>query len=191
MPRSIYHVCALSALFILITGCSRLQEPTALSSLTGSGDSTNSIGEDLIPSERSEDWSDSTLDERDWSESIEDGKYNGREMVAGALEPVYYGFDSSAIAAAERIKLQSAAEYLLENSNTGLLIEGHCDWYGTAEYNLALGDRRAKSARDYLITLGVEPERMEILSKGSLDAATGLSKIDATIDRRSDLIVLK
>ena len=80
---------------------------------------------------------------------------------------------------------------MLDNPARGLLLEGRCDWYGTAEYNLALGDRRAASARDYLITLGIEPSRLEILSKGSLDASPGLSKIESAQDRRADLIVLE
>lgn len=179
---------------VIFTGCTRLQEPTVLNS-GGSSASESDFGlgpDEIIPSELPEDWSNqNALTERTADEGISDGRYNGRNMLLGIHKPVYFGFDSSAIASAERVKLQKAAEYLLENPGKGLLLEGRCDWYGTAEYNLALGDRRAASARDYLITLGVEPSRLETLSKGSLDAIPGLSKIDSAQDRRAEIIVLE
>ena len=111
--------------------------------------------------------------------------------IEGILEDVFFSFDSYSIASTERTKLQSAADYLKGNPQDGLLIEGHCDWYGTADYNLALGDRRAKSIRDYLITLGISANRIETLSKGSLEATSGLSKPEARKDRRGELIVLQ
>jgi len=119
------------------------------------------------------------------------GLYNGRERVEGVLPSVYFGFDQSSIDAAERSKLQQAADYLSQNQTDGLLVEGHCDWYGTAEYNLALGDRRASSVRDYLITLGVSSGRIEVLSKGDLESTPGLSKTESGQDRRADLVILK
>ncbi len=119
------------------------------------------------------------------------GTYNGRPMVEGILEDIYFAFDSYSIAPSERPKLQEAADYLTGNPQDGLLIEGHCDWYGTADYNLALGDRRAKSIRDYLMTLGVSENRIETLSKGSLESTSGLSKSEARQDRRGELIVLQ
>ena len=112
-------------------------------------------------------------------------------MVRDVLPSVYFGFDSSSVAASERLKLQEAAEHLEQNSEDHLLVEGHCDWYGTSEYNLALGDRRANSISDYLDTLGITPERIEKLSKGSLEAISGSSKELSLKDRRADLILLK
>jgi len=131
------------------------------------------------------------LELRDGSDGISDGMYNGREMVEGVLPSIYFGFDSSAISASERSKLQQAADYLKENPSMGLLVEGHCDWYGTAEYNLALGDRRAESVSNYLGTLGITPLRVDKLSKGSLEATSGLSKSQASEDRCADLILLR
>ena len=193
MLKIFYPAFVILVASIAITGCSRLQDPTVLSS-GGSGSSQSELGfgtDEIMPSELPEDWSNqNALTERSAEEGITDGRYNGRDMITGMYKPVYFGFDSSAIAAAERLKLQQAAEYLLENPSQGLLLEGRCDWYGTAEYNLALGDRRAASARDYLITLGIEPSRLETLSKGSLDAIPGLSKIDSAQDRRAEIIVL-
>jgi len=62
--------------------------------------------------------------------------------------------------------LQAIASWLLKNTSANILIEGHCDERGTNEYNLALGDRRAKAARDYLIALGIASDRIEMLSYG-------------------------
>ena len=112
-------------------------------------------------------------------------------MVGGVLPSIYFGFDSSSVGPSERSKLQQAAEYLEQNSEHSLLVEGHCDWHGTSEYNLVLGDRRANSIGDYLDTLGITPERIEKLSKGSLEATSGLSRELSSQNRRADLIVLK
>ena len=164
-----------------LSGC-KTQAPTP----TGSGTGWD---EDIIPSGVEEGWG---LTPREPGViDNEAGMYNGRAMVEGILQNVYFKFDSYSIASAERSKLQSAADYLQANPQDGLLIEGHCDWHGTADYNLALGDRRAKSIRDYLITLGVGENRIETLSKGSLEATSGLSKAEARQDRRGELIVLQ
>ena len=134
---------------------------------------------------------DNGLIDRGTGEGIEDGMYEGKRMIEGILMPVYFGFDSSSVAAAERSKLQEAANYLNENPQNDLLIEGHCDWYGTADYNIALGERRAASARDYLLTLGINASRLNTVSKGSLEAIGGLPKDASANDRRADLIVLE
>ena len=125
------------------------------------------------------------------SQGIENGMYENFTMVEGVLPSIYFDFDSSSVAASERSKLQEAADYLEQNSGYHILVEGHCDWYGTSEYNLALGDRRANSISDYLGTLGITPLRVEKLSKGSLEATSGLSKSQSSQDRRADLILLK
>jgi peptidoglycan-associated lipoprotein len=113
------------------------------------------------------------------------------QMIRGLLEPVYFDFDQSGIKASERIKLESAMIYLSENPQYRLMLEGHCDWRGTAEYNLGLGDRRANSARQFLETAGVASNRLEIASKGNLDAAENGSATAMAQDRRVELVILK
>jgi len=68
-----------------------------------------------------------------------------------------------------------------------MMLEGHCDWRGTAEYNLALGDRRAAAVKKYLLTLGVNADKVDTLSKGSEDAKKG----DDAHDRRVEFVVVK
>jgi peptidoglycan-associated lipoprotein len=107
------------------------------------------------------------------------------------VEPIYYALDRFAVAQAERPKLQAAVKWLAENAEKNLVLVGHCDWRCTAEYNLGLGDRRANAVKRYLETLGVDPKRLETLSKGQTDAKQGGSEADWQKDRRVDFIVLK
>lgn len=181
----------LLAAVLFFSGCSRKQAPTP--SGGGVTGSQSDYGGDFVPESDMEGFGLGAdgLEQRDGNDGISNGMYNGREMVEGVLPSVYFGFDSSSISASERRKLQEAADYLEENPSMGLLVEGHCDWYGTAEYNLALGDRRAESVSNYLGTLGITPLRVDKLSKGDLEATSGLSKSQASEDRRADLILLK
>ncbi len=120
-----------------------------------------------------------------------DGVLDDGFTIRGLLQPVYFDFDSSSVKASERTKLDAAAQYLRENPQHRLLLEGHCDWRGTAEYNLGLGDRRANAARQYLGTLGVAANRLETLSKGSLEAVRNADDAQAGRDRRAELVILK
>lgn len=117
-----------------------------------------------------------------------DADANGQ--IRGKLEPVLFAFDRSNIAPAERPKLQAAKDYLDKNPQYRLLIEGHCDWRGTAEYNLALGDRRASEAKKYLVALGVSPDKIDTVSKGSEDAQKNADAETMKHDRRDELILL-
>lgn len=177
----------------LLPACTRKQGPTQVDQANSTGRSLSDTGNfgDLIPSgDGSMAWG-AEGELLDRGAGIGDGKFNGMTMIEGVLPSIYFGFDSSSVAASERGKLQEAANYLEQNSGYHLLIEGHCDWYGTSEYNLALGDRRAGSVSDYLGTLGITPLRVEKLSKGSLEATSGLSKSESGQDRRAGLILLE
>lgn len=79
---------------------------------------------------------------------------------------VYFDFDKSELKPEARQKLNSNAEFLRQHPEFTLTIEGHCDERGTNEYNLALGERRANSAKDYLTSLGVAAGRMQTISYG-------------------------
>jgi peptidoglycan-associated lipoprotein len=112
------------------------------------------------------------------------------DRTALAAETVYFDFDQSAIKASERPKLNAAKAYLDANPTVRLLLEGHCDWKGTAEYNLGLGDRRANAAKQYLTTLGVSADKLEVLSKGDLDAVENADEVTQAKDRHVALVVL-
>lgn len=196
MQKTVRILFLFIATLFLFAGCTKKQPPTPSSAgITGpsTSDAPRDYEGDFVPNSNMEGFGLGAegLVLRDETDGISNGMYNGREMVEGVLPSVFFGFDSSSIAPSERGKLQQAADYLLANPSMGLLIEGHCDWYGTAEYNLALGDRRAESITNYLGTLGISPMRVDKLSKGSLEATTGLSKEESSKDRRADLILLK
>ncbi len=82
------------------------------------------------------------------------------------LQPVFFAYDSAEIDAASRRVLDQNAEVLRRNPNWIITIEGHCDERGTAEYNLALGERRAVAARQYLQDLGLAADRLRTVSYG-------------------------
>ena len=84
----------------------------------------------------------------------------------GLFGDIQFDYDKYDIRPAAKPILQNVASWLIKNTSAKILVEGHCDERGTNEYNLALGDRRAKAARDYLIALGIASNRIEMLSYG-------------------------
>jgi peptidoglycan-associated lipoprotein len=82
------------------------------------------------------------------------------------IQDVFFDFDSYSIREDARAALKNNARALAERPGIRITIEGHCDERGSAKYNLALGDRRANSARDYLISLGVDQSRIETITYG-------------------------
>jgi peptidoglycan-associated lipoprotein len=89
----------------------------------------------------------------------------------GVLATVYFPFDSYDLDDQTRMVLQQNGDWLLDNTQYNIRIEGHCDERGTIEYNLALGERRASAVRDYLVSLGVDAFRIRIVSYGEEDPA--------------------
>src|SRR5258705_11681906 len=84
----------------------------------------------------------------------------------GPLADVHFDYDRYDLAEQERSTLQQNAQWLKQNSGAKAEIEGHCDDRGTVEYNLALGAKRAKSVKDYLVTLGIPGDRLSTISYG-------------------------
>lgn len=107
------------------------------------------------------------------------------------VEPIYFPLDRAAVPPGERPKLQAAVKWLADNPGQTLVLSGHCDWRGTAEYNLGLGDRRANAVKKFLQSMGVDGSRLETLSKGSTDAKQSGGESEWSKDRRVDFIVLK
>ena len=107
------------------------------------------------------------------------------------VEPIYFGLDRAAVAPNERPKLDAAVKWLKDTPEKSLVLVGHCDWRGTAEYNLGLGDRRANSVKRFLESLGADTKRLETLSKGSTDAKQGGGESEWQKDRRVDFVLLK
>jgi peptidoglycan-associated lipoprotein len=87
-------------------------------------------------------------------------------MAVAALKEVYFDFDKYDIRPEDAKTLDANAAWLKSNADNLLLIEGHCDERGTNEYNLALGERRAKATMNYLVSQGIQANRITIISYG-------------------------
>jgi peptidoglycan-associated lipoprotein len=88
------------------------------------------------------------------------------DLVAHVGDRVFFGFDSSDLSQNAQRTLQRQAEWMKMNPDLKITLEGHCDERGTREYNLALGERRAAAAKNYLVSLGINADRMSIISYG-------------------------
>lgn len=100
------------------------------------------------------------------SDSSLEALRRGESAAEGPLKNIYFDFDRYDLRSDSRVTLKANADWLKENPGTRLEIEGHCDERGTTEYNLALGAKRAQSAKDYLVTLGISGERISTVSYG-------------------------
>ena len=108
------------------------------------------------------------------------------EMLAKVGSTVYFGYDESTLSAEAQATLDRQAAFLKANPTIRIVIEGHCDERGTREYNLALGDRRASAARDYLVAKGVNASRLTTISYGKERPAVGGSNDTSyALNRRS------
>ena len=87
-------------------------------------------------------------------------------LETAALRNIYFDFDKYEIRPGDALILEENAKWLKTSANTLVLIEGHCDERGTNEYNLALGERRAKATGDYLVSLGIAASRITTISYG-------------------------
>ncbi len=90
----------------------------------------------------------------------------GHTKSAEGFQTIYFEFDKSQLTSSAQQRLKNNADYLKENPDITIVLEGHCDERGTEEYNIALGERRAHSAKKYLNALGVKTKRMETISYG-------------------------
>jgi len=96
--------------------------------------------------------------------------YTGSESVeylaSGVPDRVFFATNETVLTTASRETLRKQAAWLRKNSDITVVLEGHADERGTREYNLALGERRANSAKDYLMTYGISSDRVSVLSYG-------------------------
>ena len=96
--------------------------------------------------------------------------YTGTDTVeylaSGVPDRVFFATNESVLTTAARETLRKQAAWLIKNSKVTVVLEGHADERGTREYNLALGERRANAAKDYLMTYGISSDRISVLSYG-------------------------
>ena len=120
----------------------------------------------------------------------EDIKAMSLDRVSSYLKPVFFDYDKADLRGDARDVLAANAAWLKSHSTILFTIEGHCDERGTAQYNLALGDRRANSAKEYLVSLGVEAGRVKTVSYGKeRPFATGHDEDSWAKNRRGHFVV--
>ena len=89
-----------------------------------------------------------------------------KELASGVPDRVFFATNETVLTTASRETLRKQAAWLRKNSSINVVLEGHADERGTREYNLALGERRANSAKDYLMTYGISSNRISVISYG-------------------------
>tara|TARA_Y100001970_G_C13970376_1_gene717856 strand:- start:342 stop:818 length:477 start_codon:yes stop_codon:yes gene_type:complete len=104
------------------------------------------------------------------STQIQGDVYTGTDTVeylaSGVPDRVFFATNESVLTTAARETLRKQAAWMRKNSKVTVVLEGHADERGTREYNLALGERRANAAKDYLMTYGISSDRISVLSYG-------------------------
>ena len=120
--------------------------------------------------------------------------YTGKDTVeylaSGVADRVFFATNESVLTTASRETLRKQAAWLRKNSKINVVLEGHADERGTREYNLALGERRANSVKEFLVSLGVEAGRITTISYGKeRPAADGSSSESWAENRRAVTVV--
>lgn len=109
-----------------------------------------------------------------------------------AVDPIYFGYDSFQLPAEEIAKIQQAADILRQNLTYVLIVEGHCDERGSNEYNLSLGEQRALAVRNYIVSLGIDADRIQSRSFGEeRPAVQGTGEAAWRLNRRGEFAFYK
>jgi peptidoglycan-associated lipoprotein len=108
------------------------------------------------------------------------------------LQKIYFNFDSADLSQESRDILTKNADLLAKDTSLKIRVEGNCDERGSDEYNMALGERRAKAAKDYLVNLGVQPDRISIISYGEEKPVDpGHDESAWAKNRRDEFVIVK
>ncbi len=115
---------------------------------------------------------------------------SANDALAAIGNTVYFGYDSAALSGNAQGTLLRQAGFLNANPALTITIEGHCDERGTREYNLALGERRASAARDFLLAQGVDQARIKVISYGKeRPVASGSTETSWSKNRRAATVL--
>ena len=141
-------IISLLAALTLVAACASEPEETADTSGQGSSQTTTSSNETTTST----------------TPSIVPG--SEEEFITEVGDRVFFALDSSELSSSARATLDRQAQWMRQYPSTQVVVEGHCDERGTREYNLALGERRANSVKEYLVSQGVDPNRVRTVSYG-------------------------
>jgi peptidoglycan-associated lipoprotein len=205
-PFSKLGSLALVAILALSAGCKKGQKNyTPLPGYSGTPGASSGVGkgQPILPSARPLNPDGAGSGGNDAVNRVDNpdgpGGQPSREEIEGMIanreqfkaNTVYFDYDKSVVKADGKANLQAVATFLMANAQTKVAIEGHCDERGTEEYNRALGERRALSARDALIALGIGPDRVVTRSFGEdKPAELGHDEAAWSKNRRGEFILL-
>lgn len=161
--RSRRSYVAVLAVLLLAAGCGKKRPPAVATS-----GAAGSLSEPTSPAEpREQESIDAGPDLRPLEgEGLGEDALESETGEGGPLADVYFAYDQTSLSDEARAILERHALWLQSRRDVKVQVEGHCDERGTAEYNLALGDARAQAVRDYLLSLGVSPDRLATVSYG-------------------------
>jgi peptidoglycan-associated lipoprotein len=178
---------------IMTTGCSKKQVQPDVSLIGTDADQYDAARQRAMAEE--EEARRRTLEERRLMEEqglMEDQSRQAMVQRQQYMEEdIYFDFDQSVIRPDAQDVLRKKAEFLRENSGSSVIIEGHCDERGTAEYNLALGERRALAAKAFLMNMGISSSRLSTISYGEERPVDPGSNEDAWARNRRAHFVLQ
>ena len=118
--------------------------------------------------------------------------YTMEGRTSGPMLPIYFSFDSALITGDQVSRIENNGDFIKNNSAFQVRIEGNCDPRGTREYNLALGERRAQSAKKYLVNLGVNTGQLTTISWGEEKLLLyGHDELSWAQNRRADFVIVK
>ena len=140
-------------LVFFLAACSTTPKDTADSSGSGSSSSSSDVSSEGTVTETSPD-----------SNTVVPGSQE--DLIVNVGDRVFFDYDSSDLDSDAQELLQDQVAWLKQYSDVSVIIEGHCDERGTREYNLALGEKRAQSVKNYLIGLGISADRVSTISYG-------------------------
>ena len=147
------------SIFIVLFVAACATKPKDSADSSGSGASSSSSSS----SSSSDVSSEGTITETDGSGIVSGSQ---EDLIVNVGDRVFFGYDSSDLDSDALELLQDQVAWLKQNSDVTVTIEGHCDERGTREYNLALGEKRAQAVKNYLIGLGINPDRVSTISYG-------------------------
>ena len=175
----------------LLTACETASEIDAIASGASGSSATTSTASSSASSgssDSSSSSSSSTSSSGASSDSATTYSYDTDPKTAFIKvgDRVLFGYDSSELDDDDRSVLDNQAKFLNQNPSLKVTIEGHCDERGTREYNLALGEKRASAVKDYLISVGINSERVSVVSYGKeRPQVLGSNKAAWSMNRRS------
>lgn len=170
------HIVLLLAVMVLFMGgCAKKQvQVTPPVTTTGTQDSTLSDEEKR------------RIAEEELARAERDRLLREQERLARILQDILFEFDSYAVSGTELPKLEGVGSYMKQERNVRMIVEGHCDERGTADYNFALGQKRAEAVKSYLVKLGIDPGRVRTISYGKeLPLETGQTEEAWARNRRA------